>query len=196
MRVFVVLLALALAPSASLAAGPAMAPENVIDVAVGDWNKDGKPDLALLAVTSADDVAIGVYLYLREDNGLLKLALAAPDKVWGSAHGGIAGQEPGLKALPNGSIAITEQNSAIGRDRWEQTRTLAYRNGQFVVAGYTFSSYDTVQELPPLNCDLNLLSGKGTLNGKPVAFAARTIALQDWKDEVGSNPGLVICRKK
>jgi hypothetical protein len=41
-----------------------------------------------------------------------------------------------------GQLPCTLRIQAIGRSRWEQTLTIAYRNDQFVVAGYTYSYYD------------------------------------------------------
>lgn len=188
---------------AALAAGPAraddaraFAPDDLVDAAAGDWNRDGLTDLAILAVSDPDDRAIGIYAYLRdEQRGLLRLVLAAPDKVWGSTlKEGFGGQEPSIRALDNGSIAVTMQNFAIGRDRWEETLTLAWRDGRFLVAGYTFDYYDSLQENDPLNCDLNLLTGKGTINAQPATFAPLSITPQDWHNRYGENPGRDICR--
>ncbi|SCB15418.1 hypothetical protein GA0061102_100431 [Rhizobium miluonense] len=166
------------------------APGRIIDAAIGDWNKDGKPDLALLAAGAEDDQAdnpIGVYIYLRDDeHSLLKLAASAPNKIWGSvAPGGIVGQEPSISALPNGSIAIVSQNDAIGRDRWHQTLTLAYRNNNFVVAGYTYDSRDTLEPNNSHNCDYNVLTGKVTKDGKTLKAEAKTVSIQDWQDDIG-----------
>ncbi|WP_067337171.1 hypothetical protein [Stappia indica] len=173
--------------------------QDVLDAAVGDWNKDGREDLALLATTSGDDMQVGLYVYLREEetNGsLLSLALAVPDKIWGGRGGETAafGQEPSIRALSNGSIAITTQNFGIGRNRWEHTISLAHRDGRFVVAGLTFNSYDTLQEEEPLNCDLNLLTGRGVVNERKISFAAIALQLQDWDTQDGEDPGIRICR--
>lgn len=174
-------------------------PQDVLDAAVGDWNKDGREDLALLATTSGDDMQVGLYVYLREEetNGsLLSLALAVPDKIWGGRGGETAafGQEPSIRALSNGSIAITTQNFGIGRNRWEHTISLAHRDGRFVVAGLTFNSYDTLQEEEPLSCDLNLLTGRGVVNERKISFAPITLQLQDWETQDGEDPGIRICR--
>ncbi len=162
----------------------------IVDAAIGDWNKDGKPDLALLVAPTPDDQAdnpIGIYIYLRDDeHSLLKLAASAPNKIWGSvAPDGIYGQEPSIAALPNGSIAITSQNDAIGRDRWHQTLTLAYRNNNFVVAGYTYDSRDTLEPDNSHSCDYNVLTGKVTKDGKTLKADAKTVSIQDWQDDIG-----------
>lgn len=174
-------------------------PQDVLDAATGDWNKDGRDDLALLATTSGDDMQVGLYVYLREEetNGtLLTLALAVPDKIWGGRGGETAafGQEPSIRALSNGSIAITTQNFGIGRNRWEHTISLAHRDGRFVVAGLTFNSYDTLQEEEPLSCDLNLLTGRGVVNERKISFAPLALQLQDWDTQDGEDPGIRICR--
>ena len=83
----------------------------------------------------------------------------------------MAGRATSIEALPNGSILITSHNDSIGRDRWEQKLTIAYRNFDFVVAGYTYSSYDTLDLDNTINCDFNVLTGKGKLDDKPVAVA-------------------------
>lgn len=171
-------------------AGDTVPPERIIDAAIGDWNKDGKPDLVLLAASSPDDQAdnpIGVYIYLRDDeHSLLKLAASAPNKIWGSVEpDGVVGQEPSISALPNGSIAIVSQNDSIGRDRWEQTLTLAYRNSSFVVAGYTYNSRDTLEPDNSHSCDYNVLTGKVTKDGKTLKADAKTVGIQDWQDDIG-----------
>lgn len=176
-------------------------PQDILDAAVGDWNKDGREDLAFLATTRGDDMQAGLYVYLRaeETNGsLLTLVLAVPDKIWGGRGGDTAafGQEPSIKALANGSIAITTQNSAIGRNRWEHTISLAHRDGRFVVAGLTFNSYDTLQEEEPLSCDLNLLTGRGVVNERKISFAPIALQLQDWETQDGEDPGIRICREQ
>lgn len=191
------MLVVALSLVASQGRAQEVTPDDVIDATVGDWNRDGQPDLALLA---ADDAGIGVYVYLREaetEGGLLKLALSAPDKVWGRSHsGGMVGQEPFIRALENGSIAVTEQNTGIGQDRWEVVRTIAWRGGAFVVAGFTLMSWNSLDEEDALTCDLNMLTGKGLVNDRPVRFDPSAIRLEDWPNDVEKDPALLICRKE
>lgn len=195
------LLAMFAAPGTGPAGAQAgdLRPQDILDAAIGDWNKDGREDLALLAVTDRDDMQVGLYVYLRgaeTDGSLLTLALTVPDKIWGArgGEGGAFGQEPSIKALANGSIAITTQNYGIGRERWEHTLSLAYRDGRFLVAGLTFSSFDSLQEEEPLTCDLNLLTGRGIVNDKPVRFAPLSLTFDRWETTSGEDPGIRICR--
>ncbi|RDJ13863.1 hypothetical protein [Rhizobium grahamii] len=164
-------------------------PARIIDATTGDWDGDGHEDLALL-VAPADDASddqIGIYLYLRDsDHELLRLSLTAPDKIWGSTNAdGVFGQEPSLKAIGRSSIAIHSQNSAIGRDRWDQTLTVAYRNKQFVVAGYTYNHYDTLDPNAAGSCDYNALTGKLQKDGKDVKAEPRVLPIAEWNDESG-----------
>ena len=173
-----------------LAMAQAFAPERIIDAATGDWNKDDNQDLALLVGPEDGGQDIGIYIYVRDkDHPLLKLVTQAPAKIWGtSTLDGFFGQEPSITALPSGSIAVTSQNSSIGRDRWEQTLTLAYRNGDFVVAGYTYTSYDTLKPDDGMKCDYNVLTGKVKRNDVASKVAPRFVTIQDWTDDTGPGP--------
>lgn len=170
------------APAVALAADfPA---ERIVAMASGDWNKDGTPDLAVIATPgddSGDDNGIYVYLAKPEENRLTPV-LALPNVIWGNLT--MYGQEPELAALANGSFTITTKNDAVGRDRWRQSLTIAYRNFDFIVAGYTYSSYDTLNPDGGAECDLNVLTGKGKTSGGPVSGQAQFVLLKDWQDGV------------
>lgn len=159
--------------------------ERITAAAVGDWNRDGVQDLVVIArPPEGSDDDNGVYIYLTEGGpSRLSLKVSAPNRTWGSTT--VYGQEAGVAALANGSIVLTSRNSAIGRDRWEQRVTIAYRNSQFVVAGYTYSTYDTLDPNHTESCDLNVLTGKGTANGKPVATEGAQVTFEAWRDETG-----------
>lgn len=175
-----------------VSAAEAIDPDRILFAATGDWDKDGNLDLALLvAAAEGSDEDHAVYIYLNDgDTERLKLKTVASNKVWGNLT--MAGQAPSITALPNGSILITSHNDAIGRDRWEQKLTIAYRNFEFVVAGYTYTSYDTLDPDNTSDCDFNVLTGKGKRDGKPVAVAGQMIFLKDWNDETGQK----VCQKE
>lgn len=174
---------------------PRFAPDDVVDAAAGDWDRDGHQDLAILAVTGPGENDIGIFVYLRDaEREQLAPVLSLPARFWGSTlKEGFGGQEATIRALDNGSIAVTTQNYAIGRDRGYDTVTLAFRSGQFVVAGFTYSYFDTVQEREPMHCDLNLLTGKGVVDDRPITFAARSLTLEQWDNDLGTSPGRRIC---
>lgn len=159
----------------------------ILSGASGDWNKDGASDLAILVAPDNEDDGIGIYLYLTEsDRPLQKLVASAPDKIWGNTKlDGLYGQDPEITALANGSIAVMSQNSGIGRNRWEQTLTLAYREGRFLVAGYTYSSYDTLDPDAGQACDYNVVTGKFKKGETAGSTAPKSVAIEDWTDEIG-----------
>ncbi len=185
-----ILAAIALALPACTAMAQEFPADRIIAAATGDWNKDGAQDLALLVAPGDDSDMISIDIFLQsDDHKLLKPAAKARDKIFGNySHDGLYGNDPDIKALGNGSIAVTSQQSAIGRNRWEQTLTIAYRNGDFVVAGYTYSYYDTLDPDSAGKCDYNVLSGKAMVNDKPVKVAPKTIKIENWDEEKDRGP--------
>lgn len=73
-------------------------------------------------------------------------------------NGPLFGQAPSLEQSENGSLLVHAEQIGIGRSPWTETLTLAYREGAFVVAGRTFSTYDRIA-LGDFSCDVNLLTG-------------------------------------
>lgn len=94
----------------------------------------------------------------------------------------IAGNETVLSVNGAGSLEINQQNSALGRDRWERTITVAYRNGKYVLAGFTFSYRDTLNPASTGHCDYNLMSGRGLFNGKKVQLKTKNIDFESLED--------------
>ncbi|MHA7772444.1 hypothetical protein [Roseibium sp. M-1] len=128
------------------------------------------------AILAETEEGADLYIFTDAGDGW-KQAVHARDIVW---RGGMYGQEPSLEAQEHGSLKVLSENSAIGRNRWEQVLTIAYRGGEFRVAGYTYSYYDTLD--PDANglCDVNLLTGKGELNGKPIKTTLGALPAQSW----------------
>ena len=89
--------ALLLSATLPVAAAAADFPaDRIIAMAGGDWNKDGTPDLALVA-TPGDDGGDdnGIYVYVaKPEESRLTLALSLPNSVWGNLT--MYGQEPEL----------------------------------------------------------------------------------------------------
>jgi hypothetical protein len=186
MKISLTVMAALLGLSATLAqAAEAIDPDRIIFAATGDWDKDGTSDLAMLvAPVEGSDEDNAVYIYLNDGRtDRLKLKTVVPNKVWGDLI--MAARAPSITALENGSILITTHNDSIGRNRWEQKLTVAYRNFDFVVAGYTYTSYDTLDLDNTTDCDFNVLTGKGKSNGKPVTTKGEIVLLKDWNDETG-----------
>lgn len=156
-------------------------PANVLSVITNDWNDDGGMDRAVLVLPDNEDDDAGLYLYLSDDaSPPPQLSIFKPNLVW---TGVMWGTIPRLALGKSGSLEVHSMNAAIGRNRWSQKLTLAYRNKAFVVAGYTYESYDTLQPNYAFSCDINLLTGKGLKNEKPVKVSQPVVKLADWSRE-------------
>ena len=73
-------------------------------------------------------------------------------------NGPMWGMAPSVEQAENGSLLLHSGQGGIGGAPWAQTLTLAWRDGGFIVAGYTWSAYirasgDTAE------CDVNLITG-------------------------------------
>lgn len=138
---------------------PAMA-QDTLATLMADYNGDGRVDRAELTRDIGENSAT-LNIYLASINGALKLAGTAPGLVWvGNAP---MGQQPELRVTDHGSLQVISMNEAIGPDRWHQTLTIAYRDGIFKLAGYTYEWYDTIDVDEDGKCDINLLTRKGEI---------------------------------
>jgi len=143
------------------ASGAALAdplPDALIAALSGDWNGDEMPD-AVFLVQGADDTA-DIRVFGGGFRGL-EPQFTVPGAVYAGPWGG---QAPGLVALSDSSFAITSEQTGIGPTPWMQRIMVAYRDGGFVVAGYTYDFYDRLDPEHYGTCDVNLLSGDYTLS--------------------------------
>jgi hypothetical protein len=129
-------------------------------------------------------------LVIETPRGTLRI----PDIAWA----GGPGQQPGLSLAPNGSLRLTSMNEAIGRDRWRLTLTIAYRQGAYRIAGYTYAWYDTLDLEDRGTCDLNLLTGRGLLTiaddpARPVRTTLPALPVTEWRDDT---PAPDACRAR
>jgi len=121
-----------------------------------DLTGDGFVDHAELSENIESGTA-DLNIWVRQGDGNLKLRSTATSLVW---VGGI-GQQPALSVSARGSLLVHSMNESIGRNRWHQILTVAWRDDAFVLAGYTYESYDTLDLGAAHKCDVNLLNGKG-----------------------------------
>lgn len=166
-------------PAALADAEPgATKPGDVIASLDGEWNGDGRKDHAALLV-SEEGADLALYLSGSRNGGVP--TVIARDIVW---HGGdLMGQGAGLEESKGGGIVVTSQNTAIGRNRWNERLTLAYRQGAMRVAGYSRTAYDSLDLSWKQNCDINYLTGRGLLNEQPIQVKAGAPLVQDWSME-------------
>ncbi|MFN4100300.1 MAG: hypothetical protein ACK4GT_11030 [Pararhodobacter sp.] len=146
-----------------LAALPAFAETRIIAALSGDWNGDGNPDAVLLMAPQTGDIAD---LVVMEGDGYSGLhpVLEVPQAVWG---GRFAGQTPGLEPHRDTSFILHTQQTGIGRTPWEQRITVAWRGGNYLVAGFDTHFYDRNDPSRGGTCSVNLLTGDYMLRYGP-----------------------------
>lgn len=159
--------------------------EAVSAVVTADWTLDGAPDRAALVEREG---AADLYLFVSTgqdaeaadgaEGGGMTLVHALPGFAW---RGAAWGTQPELGLSGAGSLEVVSGNLAIGRSRWQETVTIAWRDGRFVVAGFTFESHDTLDPGLSKDCDVNFLAGRGVLDGEAFPVARRGgIPLEAW----------------
>lgn len=166
----------------------AMPAQPWIASATGDIDGDGVPDRAALA-GEGDTVALSVFLSgaSRPSAGRADVAPTVHREGLGWM-GDMEGQRPEILVTARGSLLVVFQNEAIGRNRWRETLTMAYRDGALLVAGYTHESRDTLDPDASRRCDVNLLTGRGEKNGRPFTVPARRIPVTAWTDDSVPEP--------
>ncbi|MBV1868588.1 MAG: hypothetical protein KUG69_11895 [Marinosulfonomonas sp.] len=122
-----------------------------------DLDGDGIPDKAELTRSADDDGMVDLAIYLGQNS---EPETVAHEIVW---IGG-PGQIPELRVSESGSLLVNSMNIGIGRNKWQQTLTIAWRDGAFVLAGFTYDWYDGTNMQNQGSCDVNLLTGKGILS--------------------------------
>ena len=144
---------LALPPALAAAQDPP-APGDLVAALSGDWNGDGAPDAATL--TQDKGGAADLTLYLGDPvYGLQRVALR-PRVIF---SGGMGGQTPAFEPTSPSSFKLHQEQIGIGRLPWESTLSIAWRGGEFVLAGYSYMFYDRIDPDHNGHCDVNLLTG-------------------------------------
>lgn len=72
--------------------------------------------------------------------------------------GSMGGQQPWLEVSERNSLLVRSEQIGIGRSPWEETLTLAWRDGDLLVAGWTQIGWDRLTA-SSFRCDWNLLTG-------------------------------------
>ncbi|CAN7361864.1 hypothetical protein [Rhizobium sp. LjRoot254] len=172
-----------------------------------DIDRDGKPDKALLVLAGpgrtdfheltrdryglSENERVDLYIYLgkggenadlRQKPDFVKQQIADPERVpW---------VQP-LEVSKSGSLLISAAHQWGASHDWTEILTVIYRNGEPVVAGFTMGwswnsllADDTFETLEG-ECDVNFLTGKGTLTKdadkpQPIKAVFKPVKLTDW----------------
>ncbi|MGH6979879.1 MAG: hypothetical protein ACREFC_01610 [Stellaceae bacterium] len=162
-----------------IAASSAVAQDKILADVTGDINGDKVADrVQLIRADDDGDVDLAIYL---SGGGKLPAKPTLVQKAFGWT-GNMAGQTLAATINARGSLILTFENDAVGRDRWQTRYTIAWREGKLVVAGYTHSERDTLDPKAGRICDINFLTGKGKRGGTAVTVPAGGVTLASWTD--------------
>lgn len=145
-----------------------------------DMDGDGKADRAAL-VENAASGASDLYIFLG--GGDAKLDLARPASIIRRGVASRVVQE--LRA--NGGSLLVEDATGGASDDYDDTLTIVYRNGAFLVAGFTRDT-DT-RKGGVGHCEINLLTGRALVSrgvdgvAKPARARVKPVRLADWPGE-------------
>lgn len=157
--------------------------QDVISAVTLSFGDDGATDRAILTQNRESGADLSIFRNVPAPGETKAAASPALVKTGVVFSGQAGGTLPTLSVNAKGSLVVTSQNDAIGRDRWTQTLTVVWRGGTYEIAGLTYESRDTLDLKAGHSCDLNLLTGKGTVDGKPFPGKLAPIPLAEWSDE-------------
>ncbi|WP_434721615.1 hypothetical protein [Mesorhizobium sp. RIZ17] len=147
-----------------------------------DIDQDGKTDRAIILQEAGGPADLYIYLDVEKPDPPRQ-----PDFVKKRLT---EDQVVDLEAKGKGSLAITSCSGCGAIKSTEETLTIVYRRGKFLVGGYT-RNWDWNQqtssgvETTLGDCDINYLTGKATAStdleeGKPIKGKFRLVLLKDW----------------
>ncbi|WP_166417366.1 hypothetical protein [Cochlodiniinecator piscidefendens] len=154
-----------------------------------DISGDGIVDTALLLDELDNGGAAALLIYLGDAREAPNNPIYVKEFAW---MGAMFGTKPSLSINQSGSLEVISQNIAVGRDRWEQVVTIAYRRNAFRVAGLTYSYYDTLDLENIGMCDINYLTGSGVVSfgqeARPVPFdlSVNAVSVSEWSGTLPS----------
>jgi len=162
---------------------PAVPPSKVVSATSGAWTNDGSMGRAVL-IDDPDNASVDLAIYSGDvaNSDSMKLAAFAHDI---ASSGNMFGNVAELRTTKSGALQVYSENTAVGRDKWERTMTLAFRNGHFVVSGLTLSAYDALDPKGGGSCDINFLTGKAKAGRKTIKVAATGgVPLEKWTEDM------------
>jgi len=144
-----------------------------------DFDNDGTMDRAAL-VQEPGSATTDLYIYLSAGSDALDLSRQPTFLKKDLTRERIRAFESKSK----GSLRVEFGCGGCSND-YETTLKIAYRGGEFLVAGYTFD-WDTRNGIG--SCDINFLTGKGVAShgrskSKPIKAKFAPVRLADWSEE-------------
>ncbi|MEO0544719.1 MAG: hypothetical protein AAFY99_12970 [Pseudomonadota bacterium] len=156
--------------------------------AMGRFTGGYGDDLAILIEPSAESDADYTLVILADaagPGGSLGEIARFENAAWGGT-GDIYGNRPSVAFTDAGSLQLRSGNDAIGRNRWQQTLTLVWRENTVILAGFTYFERDTLSENSEYGCDINLLTSVAEITNansvQRTVLDAVAIPFRQWLD--------------
>ncbi len=149
-----------------------------------DWNKDGHIDNLKVQANESDEYAKDLVIYMSRVN----MDMIEVDKavnLSGFFNTNLINDV--TVNSDNGNIKISATQDTT-RDQFNRTLSITFRDGKFLIAGFTYSALDSTTGDSEQSCDLNFLTKKGTYTegtGKKQDVELNTGAfeLSSWVDD-------------
>lgn len=143
-----------------------------------DWNGDGIPEVVQIQpIRSGGEYReLAIYLGVLGDN--------PRELVFSNRHLIPRRAKPGakLRLQRDSSFHLTVDSSASGRIAEVLVWKIQYRKGRYVLTGLTRDVFDKLDPNDHKSCNVDLKSGRGKKNGKPVKFEPLSVDLIDLNE--------------
>lgn len=172
---------LTLAKLTAVARAESPAYERVLSAVTISFDPQSGEDRALLVADDKNNADLYIYRGVDKAQAPMTPSFVKKDVTWNGPKA--SGQRPSLQVSDKGSLLVRSGESFNNR-RESQTLTVVFRDKDYYVVGVTREAEGMYDNAYSKNaCDLNLLTGKGKVNGKAVRFKTQPIKLSDWSDQ-------------
>ena len=147
----------------------------LIDTICIDLTEDIGCEQVTLLKSADEQGSADIFVMPNVQDNIAEPILVVRNAVW---SGGMFGDTPYLERSEQGSLMIHSEQSGSGRNPWRLTHTVAMRDGILMLVGYTFTTYDRLDN-SIFACDINLLTGAYDVSGTPPQVDPETGDLTD-----------------
>jgi hypothetical protein len=155
----------------------AVEPWKVDSVSLGDLNKDGAADAALIVSIEGDGLAAAhrkLIIALKKGKGYEKVVESDKATMLGC---GPSGGVPSVE-IKKGVVIVNHYCGS--RERYEYWHKYQIRNGQFILIGYTAASNDSLDPASKQRVDVNTMTGEISANYSSAKGSVNERILELW----------------
>ena len=151
------------------------------DQVVQSVDMKGRPDRVVTAtLVKSEDANYGTIMITHQKPNDVRHFVGVMSDVEYTVNESLPGFTT-LEKNAGGSLLIKSVNDTFGRGRYSRTLTVAYRDNQYKIIGFTLYTLDTLN-MKSDECDYNLQTGKGKRNGKDVKIATKSISFAKFEE--------------